>query len=178
MNQKCQRKKQEKDSLLANAVDNEPVSTEVPKVPTESSAAPTAPLLESASAPVESSTAAEPSAPVESAPVESAPVEPSTAPIEPAPIAESSAAPADSSSVTIPAPEEPKKLVSARLITHHQLSMRSFIILGISAAVCDVFYAPCTAMGAKDPIPLSPYVCFVCNIHHRESSRLSASLQS
>ena len=28
--------------------------------------------------------------------------------------------------------------------------MKAFITLGISAAVCDVFYAPCTAMG-KDP---------------------------
>ena len=37
--------------------------------------------------------------------------------------------------------------------------MKTFVILGISAAVCDVFYAPCTAMGKRDPIPLSPYVC-------------------
>ena len=36
--------------------------------------------------------------------------------------------------------------------------MKTFVILGISAAVCDVFYAPCTAMGKRDPIPLSPYV--------------------
>ena len=161
MNQKCQRKKQEKDALLANAVDNEPASTEVaPKVPTESSAAPTAPLLEPAAPAVESSTApAEPAAPaVESstAPTEpavessTAPAEPATVSVESAPAVESSTAPADSTSVTIPAPEEPKKL----------LSMRSFIILGISAAVCDVFYAPCTAMGAKDPIPLSPYGIF------------------
>lgn len=38
--------------------------------------------------------------------------------------------------------------------------MKAFITLGISAAVCDVFYAPCTAMG-KDPsgtLSLSPYV--------------------
>ena len=106
MNQKCQRKKQEKDSLLANAVDNEPASTEVaPKVPTESSAAPTAPLLEPA---VESSTA--PAEPAEPA----APTEPATVPVESAPAVESSTAPADSTSVAIPAPEEPKKLVSLR----------------------------------------------------------------
>lgn len=43
--------------------------------------------------------------------------------------------------------------------------MRSFIILGISAAICDVFYAPCTAMGSKEPIPLSPYVCVVLSSH-------------
>ena len=100
MNQKCQRKKQEKDALLANAVDNEPASTEVaPKVPTESSAAPTAPLLEPAAL-TEPATV-----PVESAPA----VESSTAPA-----VESSTAPADSTSVAIPAPEEPKKLVSLR----------------------------------------------------------------
>ena len=109
MNQKCQRKKQEKDSLLANAVDNEPASTEVaPKVPTESSAAPTAPLLEPA---VESSTApAEPAEPAEPAAL----TEPATVPVESAPAVESSTAPADSTSVAIPAPEEPKKLVSLR----------------------------------------------------------------
>ena len=109
MNQKCQRKKQEKDALLANAVDNEPASTEVaPKVPTESSAAPTAPLLEPA---VESSTApAEPAEPAEPAAL----TEPATVPVESAPAVESSTAPADSTSVAIPAPEEPKKLVSLR----------------------------------------------------------------
>ena len=117
MNQKCQRKKQEKDALLANAVDNEPASTEVaPKVPTETSAAPTAPLLEpaveSSTAPAEPAEPAEPAAPTEPATVsvESAPaVESSTAPA-----VESSTAPADSTSVAIPAPEEPKKLVSLR----------------------------------------------------------------
>lgn len=38
--------------------------------------------------------------------------------------------------------------------------MKAFVTLGISAALCDVFYAPCTAMG-KDPsgvLSLSPYV--------------------
>ena len=108
MNQKCQRKKQEKDALLANAVDNEPASTEVaPKVPTESSAAPTAPLLEPA---VESSTA--PAEPAEPAAL----TEPATVSVESstAPAVESSTAPADSTSVAIPAPEEPKKLVSLR----------------------------------------------------------------
>ena len=54
--------------------------------------------------------------------------------------------------------EEPKKLVGSAPSPHPQLSMKAFITLGISAAVCDVFYAPCTAMG-KDPsgvLSLSP----------------------
>ena len=38
--------------------------------------------------------------------------------------------------------------------------MRAFVILGISAAVCDVFYAPCTAMGVQQPLVLSPYGIF------------------
>ena len=81
--------------------------------------------------------------------------EPAAAPAEPtapaAPAAEPTAESAES--ITMPlVEEEPKKL----------LSMKAFITLGISAAVCDVFYAPCTAMG-KDPsgvLSLSPYGVF------------------
>lgn len=68
---------------------------------------------------------------------------------------EPATAPATESADTVTVPlieEEPKKL----------LSMKAFITLGISAAVCDVFYAPCTAMG-KDPsgvLSLSPYGVF------------------
>ena len=60
--------------------------------------------------------------------------------------------------VTVPLTEEPKKLVFPLVHVYSKLSTTTFIILGLSAALCDVFYAPCTAMGNKDPIPLSPYV--------------------
>lgn len=60
--------------------------------------------------------------------------------------------------VTVPLTEEPEKKVHSPFHSHSQLSTTTFIILGLSAALCDVFYAPCTAMGNKDPIPLSPYV--------------------
>ena len=56
---------------------------------------------------------------------------------------------AEESTVTVPL-VEPKE--------EKALSMRSFVILGITAAVFDVFYAPCTAMGNSGEIPLSPYV--------------------
>lgn len=55
----------------------------------------------------------------------------------------------EESTVTVPL-VEPKE--------EKALSMRSFVILGITAAVFDVFYAPCTAMGNSGDIPLSPYV--------------------
>lgn len=51
--------------------------------------------------------------------------------------------------VTVPLVEpEPEKA----------LSMKSFVILGITAAMFDIFYAPCTQMGDAGEIPLSPYV--------------------
>ena len=58
------------------------------------------------------------------------------------------AATAEETSVTVPLVEEPQKA----------LSMKAFITLGITAAIFDIFYAPCTAMGNSGEIPLSPYV--------------------
>ena len=89
--------------------------------------------------------------------------EPAAAPAEPAAPAAPAAEPTAESAESITMPlveEEPKKLVGSAPSPHPQLSMKAFITLGISAAVCDVFYAPCTAMG-KDPsgvLSLSPYV--------------------
>ena len=60
--------------------------------------------------------------------------------------------------VTVPLVEEPEKKVTPHLGFNPQLSTGTFILLGLSAALCDVFYAPCTAMGNRTPIPLSPYV--------------------
>ena len=96
--------------------------------------------------------------------------EPAAAPAEPAapaaPVAEPTAESAES--ITMPlVEEEPKKLVGSAPSPHPQLSMKAFITLGISAAVCDVFYAPCTAMG-KDTsgvLSLSPYVLLVSPPH-------------
>lgn len=56
--------------------------------------------------------------------------------------------------VTVPLVEpEPEKA----------LSMKSFVILGITAAMFDIFYAPCTQMGDAGEIPLSPYVGSNCD---------------
>ncbi len=60
--------------------------------------------------------------------------------------------------VTVPLVEEPEKKVFLLVVSNSQLSTGTFILLGLSAALCDVFYAPCTAMGNRTPIPLSPYV--------------------
>ena len=76
MNQKCQRKREEEASLLANAVDNQPMSTQTISQATE--AAPAAP--EAAPAPE----------------------------VAPAPEAAPAATTTD---VSVPVPEQPKKLV-------------------------------------------------------------------
>ena len=64
----------------------------------------------------------------------------------------------EESTVTVPL-VEPKE--------EKALSMRSFVILGITAAVFDVFYAPCTAMGNSGDIPLSPYVWIIIIEYHK-----------
>ena len=93
MNQKCQRKREEEASLLANAVDNQPMSTQTISQATE--AAP-APATEAAPAPAP-----------EAAPstTEAAPATTEAAPA-PAP-----APAATTTDVSVPVPEQPKKLV-------------------------------------------------------------------
>ena len=77
MNQKCQRKREEEASLLANAVDNQPMSSQtISKAP----------------------------ATTEAAPAEAAPATTEAAP------APAEAAPA-TTDVSVPVPEQPKKLV-------------------------------------------------------------------
>ena len=82
MNQKCQRKREEEASLLANAVDNQPMSTQTISQATE--AAPAAPEA----APAATTTEAAPAAPA-----------PEAAPA------------ATTTDVSVPVPEQPKKLV-------------------------------------------------------------------
>lgn len=84
MNQKCQRKREEEASLLANAVDNQPMSTQTISQATE--AAPAAPAPEAA--PAATTTEAAPAAPA-----------PEAAPA------------ATTTDVSVPVPEQPKKLV-------------------------------------------------------------------
>ena len=79
MNQKCQRKREEEASLLANAVDNQPMSSQtISKAPATTEAAPA--TTEAAPAP----------ATTEAAPAEAAPA---------------------TTDVSVPVPEQPKKLV-------------------------------------------------------------------
>lgn len=87
MNQKCQRKREEEASLLANAVDNQPMSTQTISQATETVPATT----EAAPAPAATTT-------------EAAPVTTEAAP------ATTEAAPA-TTDVSVPVPEQPKKLV-------------------------------------------------------------------
>ena len=94
MNQKCQRKREEEASLLANAVDNQPMSSQtISKAPATTEAAP----AEAAPATTEAAPATTEAAPAttEAAPAEAAPAE---------------AAPA-TTDVSVPVPEQPKKLV-------------------------------------------------------------------
>lgn len=81
MNQKCQRKREEEASLLANAVDNQPMSTQTISQATE--AAP-APAPEAAPSTTEAA--------------------PATTEAAPAPAA-------TTTDVSVPVPEQPKKLV-------------------------------------------------------------------
>ena len=91
MNQKCQRKREEEASLLANAVDNQPMSSQtISKAPATTEAAP----AEAAPATTEAAPATTEAAP---ATTEAAP-------------ATTEAAPA-TTDVSVPVPEQPKKLV-------------------------------------------------------------------
>ena len=84
MNQKCQRKREEEASLLANAVDNQPMSSQtISKAPATTEAAP----AEAAPATTEAAPAP---ATTEAAPAEAAPA---------------------TTDVSVPVPEQPKKLV-------------------------------------------------------------------
>lgn len=85
MNQKCQRKREEEASLLANAVDNQPMSTQTISQATE--AAP-APAPEAAPSTTEAAPATTEAAPA-----------PAPAPA------------ATTTDVSVPVPEQPKKLV-------------------------------------------------------------------
>lgn len=83
MNQKCQRKREEEASLLANAVDNQPMSTQTISQATEAAPAPAPAATEAA---------------------------PTVTTTEAAP--EAAAAPAATTTdVSVPVPEQPKKLV-------------------------------------------------------------------
>ena len=82
MNQKCQRKREEEASLLANAVDNQPMSTQTISQATEAAPAPA----------------------TEAAPAPAPEAAPSTTEAAPAPAA-------TTTDVSVPVPEQPKKLV-------------------------------------------------------------------
>lgn len=84
MNQKCQRKREEEASLLANAVDNQPMSTQTISQATEAAPAPA----------------------TEAAPAPAPEAAPSTTEAAPAP-----APAATTTDVSVPVPEQPKKLV-------------------------------------------------------------------
>ena len=89
MNQKCQRKREEEASLLANAVDNQPMSTQTISQATEAAPAATE------AAPAPATTEAAPAA------TEAAPATTEAAP----------AATTTTTDVSVPVPEQPKKLV-------------------------------------------------------------------
>lgn len=85
MNQKCQRKREEEASLLANAVDNQPMSTQTISQATEAAPAPAPAPAATEAAPTVTTTEAAP---------------------------EAAAAPAATTTdVSVPVPEQPKKLV-------------------------------------------------------------------
>lgn len=62
MNQKCQRKREEEASLLANAVDNQPMSTQTISQATEAAPAPAVTTTEAAPATTEAAPAPAPAA--------------------------------------------------------------------------------------------------------------------
>ena len=94
MNQKCQRKREEEASQLANAVDNQPMSTQTISQATEAAPAPAPAATEAA--PTVTTTEAAPEA-------AAAPAATTT---------EATAAPAATTTdVSVPVPEQPKKLV-------------------------------------------------------------------
>ena len=159
MNQKCQRKREEEASLLANAVDNQPMSTQTiskapeaapeAAAPTEAPAAPAAPE------------AVAPAAPEAAAPAEA--------------LAEAKAAPA--TDVSVPVPEQPKKRVGF-------FALYSFAAL--HAFVHHSGYFRCCVRCVLRPLhsygiqrahsPFSLCIRSVSLLIHRESSKWSVSL--
>lgn len=89
MNQKCQRKREEEASLLANAVDNQPMSTQTISQATEAAPAPA----------------------TEAAPAPAPEAAPSTTEAAPATTEAAPAPAATTTDVSVPVPEQPKKLV-------------------------------------------------------------------
>lgn len=155
MNQKCQRKREEEASLLANAVDNQPMSTQtISKAP---EAAP------EAAAPAEAPAApAAPEAAAPAAPEAAAPVEAKAAPV---------------TDVSVPVPEQPKKRVGFFAL-YSFAALHAFVHhSGYFRCCVRCVLRPLHSYGIQRAhSPFSLCIRCVSLLIHRESSKWSVSL--